>query len=69
MRGTRVIPRRKPVRRAGMVGGTAHLAGLGTRHADTRERPQPTWVEELERLRRALTVDEYESAKRHLLAG
>jgi len=27
------------------------------------------WIEELERLRNALTEDEFESAKRHLLAG
>jgi hypothetical protein len=27
------------------------------------------WVEQLEGLRRALTDDEFESAKRHLLAG
>jgi hypothetical protein len=51
-----------------MVGGAAHLAGRGTRHGATRERPRLGWVEELEGLRHALTDDEFESAKRHLLA-
>jgi len=52
-----------------MVGGAAHPARLGTRYGTTRERPQLGWVEELEGLRHALTEDEFESAKRHLLAG
>jgi hypothetical protein len=52
-----------------MVSGTAHLAGGGTWHGATRDRPQPGWVEELEGLRQVLTEDEFESAKRHLLAG
>ena len=64
-----VIRERKPVRRAGMVSGTAHLAGRSTWHGPTRDRPQPGWVEELEGLRQVLTEDEFESAKRHLLAG
>jgi hypothetical protein len=52
-----------------MVGTTARPAGRsgwnGAWHAGSR----PGWIEELERLRNALTEDEFESAKRHLLAG
>ena len=64
-----VIRERKPVRRAGMVGGATYPASRRTRHGATREGPQAGWVEELEGLRKALTDDEFESAKRHLLAG
>jgi len=52
-----------------MVGAAAHPDRLGTRYGAPRERPQLGWVEELEGLRHALTEDEFESAKRHLLAG
>jgi hypothetical protein len=52
-----------------MVGGATHPAGRTTRHGAAREGSQMSWVEELEGLRKALTDDEFESAKRHLLAG
>ena len=52
-----------------MVGDGIHPAGHGTVHGATRQGSQTSWVEELEALRDALTQDEFESAKRHLLAG
>ena len=56
-----VIRGRRPVRRAGMV-GAANPTGRSI------ARSQPGWIEELEGLRKALTKEEFESAKRHLLA-
>jgi hypothetical protein len=52
-----------------MVGGATYPARPGTRHGAAREGPQIGWIEELEGLRKALTDDEFESVKRHLLAG
>ena len=52
-----------------MVGGATYPAGRSTRKGAVREGSQLSWVEELEGLRKALTEDEFESAKRHLLAG
>ena len=53
-----------------MVGAALHPEGGRTR---TRAHPVAgrswAWIEELEGLRKALTEDEFESAKRHLLAG
>ena len=60
---------RRPVRRAGMVGATLHPTGWSTRRATVRQGPQPSWIEELEGLRNALTDEEFETVKRHLLAG
>ena len=57
-----VIRGRRPVRRAGMVGAANYPTGRSS------ARPQPGWIEELEGLRKALTKEEFESAKRHLLA-
>jgi hypothetical protein len=64
-----VIRERRPVRRAGMVGATAHPAGRGGWNGAGRAGSRLGWIAELERLRAALTEDEFESAKRHLLAG
>ena len=64
-----VIRERRPVRRAGMVGAALHPAGTGARSATVRHGSQPSWIEELEGLRKALTDDEFETVKRHLLAG
>ena len=52
-----------------MVGARAHPEGGRTRRELTRSGSQLGWIEELEGLRKALTEDEFESAKRHLLAG
>ena len=60
-----VIRGRRPVRRAGMVGAAVNPVGRGTGHVGS----QTGWIEALEGLRKALTEDEFESAKRHLLAG
>ena len=61
-----VIRERRPVRRAGMVGANVQPEGRnGTGHAGLRL----GGIEELEVLRKALTDDEFESARRHLLAG
>ena len=60
---------RRPVRRAGMVGAFAHPAGLSGSNGAGRAAPRLGWIEELEVLRKALTDDEFESAKRHLLAS
>ena len=64
-----VIQGRRPVRRAGMVGAALQPEGGRTRRGLTRSRPQLELIAELEGLRKALTQDEFESAKRHLLAG
>ena len=64
-----VIRERRPVRRAGMVGAAMHPAGSSGRLATVRQGSQPSWIAELEGLRRALTDDEFETVKRHLLAG
>jgi hypothetical protein len=60
-----VIRGRRPVRRAGMVGAAVNPVGRGAQHVAS----QTAWLEGLEGLRNALTEDEFESAKRHLLAG
>ena len=60
---------RRPVRRAGMVGAAMHPTGGSMRRGFTRSRSQLGLIEELEGLRKALTADEFEAAKRHLLAG
>jgi hypothetical protein len=52
-----------------MVGATAHPAGRGGWNGAGRAGSRLGWIAELERLRAALTEDEFESAKRHLLAG
>jgi hypothetical protein len=52
-----------------MVGGATYPPGRRTRYGAAREGSEMGWVEELEGLRKALTDDEFESAKRHLLAG
>ena len=52
-----------------MVGGTTYPVGRGTRLGAAHAGSQTNWVEELEGLRKALTQAEFESAKRHLLAG
>jgi hypothetical protein len=57
------------VRRAGMVGATTYTAARGAPHEAGRAGRGPGWIEELEALRNALTDDEFEFAKRHLLAG
>ena len=64
-----VVRERRPVRRAGMVGGSTYRAGRSTRQEATRNGSQPGWLVELERLRGALTEDEFESARRHLLTA
>ncbi len=60
---------RRPVRRAGMVGATTHAAGRRAWNGAGPAVSRLGWIEELEMLRKALTEDEFESAKRHLLAG
>ena len=52
-----------------MVGAALHPEGRRTRRELTRSGSQLASIAELERLRKALTEDEFESAKRHLLAG
>jgi hypothetical protein len=52
-----------------MVGASAHPAGLSGSNGAGRAAPRLGWIEELEVLRKALTDDEFESAKRHLLAS
>ena len=64
-----VIRERRPVRRAGMVGTTARPPGRSGWNGAWRAGSVPGWIDELERLRNALTEDEFESARRHLLAG
>ena len=66
-----LVRRRRPVLRAAMGGGSSYTVGKSPRHGAQRERPQAGWVAELDALKAAgaLTVDEFESAKRHLLAG
>jgi hypothetical protein len=64
-----VIRERRPVRRAGMVGTAGHPAGPSGWNGARPASQRLGWIEELERLRNALTEDEFESAKRHLLAG
>ena len=67
---THVVTReRRPVRRAGMVGATTHAAGRSAWNGAGLAESRLGWIEELELLRKALTEDEFESAKRHLLAG
>ena len=51
-----------------MVGAAPHPERGRTRRGLTRSRSQLGLIAELEGLRRALTEDEFESAKRHLLA-
>ena len=60
---------RIPVLRAAMVGGSTHTVGRGARQGVMRAGAQAGWMAELEGLRKALTEAEFESAKRHLLAG
>ncbi len=55
--------------RAAMVGGSAYSAGRSSRKEATREGSQTAWMAELEGLRAVLTEDEFESARRHLLAS
>ncbi len=64
-----VIQGRRPVRRAGMVGVAQQPEGGRTRRRLTRSGSQLELIAALEGLRKALTEDEFESAKRHLLAG
>lgn len=64
-----VIRERRPVRCAGMVGTAGQAAGRSGWNGARRAGLRLGWIEELERLRNALTEDEFESAKRHLLAG
>ena len=55
--------------RAAMVGGSIHMVRRAARQGATRAGSQAGWMAELEGLRKALTEAEFESAKRHLLAG
>jgi len=52
-----------------MVGAALHPEGARPRAEPTRSWSQLELIAELEGLRKALTEDEFESAKRHLLAG
>jgi len=52
-----------------MVGAALHPEDWRARRSLTRSRSQLGLIAELEGLRKALTEDEFESAKRHLLAG
>jgi hypothetical protein len=52
-----------------MVGVTARPPARGEWNGAGRAGLRLGWVAELERLRSALTDDEFECAKRHLLAG
>ncbi len=52
-----------------MVGAALHPEGGRTRRELTRSGSQLELIAALEGLRKALTEDEFESAKRHLLAG
>jgi hypothetical protein len=54
---------------ASMVGGGTRRLVRGARHGATQAGSQLGWLAELEGLRKALTEAEFESAKRHLLAG
>jgi hypothetical protein len=65
-----LISKRRPVLLAAMVGGGSETMGRIARRRALHEAPQ-RWVAELEGLRAAgaLTADEFDSAKRHLLAG
>ena len=51
-----------------MVGGSTHRVGRGDREGVARG-SQTELMAELEGLRKALTEAEFESARRHLLAG
>ena len=64
-----VTRERRPVRRAGMVGATTHAAGRSGWSGAGLAGSRLGGIEELELLRKALTEDEFASAKRHLLAG
>lgn len=64
-----LVRERRAVRRAGMVGGSTYGAGRSTRQEATLNRSQAGWMVELERLRGALTEDEFASARRHLLTA
>lgn len=63
-----LIRGRRPVLRAAMVGGSAYTVARVS-HGAVPKGSQAGWIAELEGLRKALTEDEFESAKRHLLAG
>ncbi len=52
-----------------MVGAALHPDGGRARRGLTRSGSQLGLIAELEGLRKALTEDEFESVKRHLLAG
>jgi len=52
-----------------MVGAALRPEGGYTRRRLTPSGPQLSVIQQLEGLRKALTEDEFESAKRHLLAG
>jgi hypothetical protein len=52
-----------------MVGAALHPKGGRTRRGLIRSGSKLGVIEELEGLRKALTEEEFESAKRHLLAG
>lgn len=64
-----LVRERRAVRRAGMVGGSTYGAGRNTRQEASRNGPQAGWIVELERLRGALTADEFAAARRHLLTA
>lgn len=64
-----LIRGRRPVLRAAMVGGGAYSVARASRPGAVPKGSQAGWIAELEGLRKALTEDEFESAKRHLLAG
>jgi hypothetical protein len=52
-----------------MVGGRTYEAGRSSRQDAARNGSQAGWIVELERLREALTEDEFASARRRLLAA
>jgi hypothetical protein len=53
-----------------MVGGSTHRVVRGEREQGAARAGSETgWMAELEGLRKALTEAEFESARRHLLAG
>ena len=62
-----LVRERRPVRRAGMVGARMYVAGRSTSLEATPKGARAGWIVELERLRGALTADEFASARRHLL--
>jgi len=64
-----LVRERRPVRRAGMVGGRTYEAGRSTRQDATRNGSQAGWIVELERLKGVLTDAELASARRHLLTA